>query len=177
VPTWFSFLEYIMLSKRTKERIRRNRDKRLTDQPMIALCSGKPWETENDYEYFMYRNVPCAVIRNPIFGYLCGYIAVPLNHPWFTNPETRVSTTAHGGITFSATGIKRDPCSLDGDKCHGTLGFDCGGRRDYSPIPEEGHPENYRTMDYVLAVVRKLALEAKSVKRFKFKDNVLSPWG
>lgn len=61
-----------------------------------------PWKDEPDEVLFVCLNYYCAIMRNHL-GALCGYAAVPLEHPWFglnANNALTLTLHAHGGITF-----------------------------------------------------------------------------
>lgn len=131
-----------------------------------------PWDSEPDrIQWKTAAGLPGLIVRN-YHGALCGYAAVPPDHPLhgadYEKPEVRV----HGGLTYSA------PCAEDDAICHVPepgepddvwwFGFDCGHYRDLSPgmsavlrkaglspVPSMG--EVYRTVDYVTAEVELLA--------------------
>lgn len=102
-----------------------------------------PWQDEPDKMQWpdSATGLPCLIKRNPV-GALCGYVGVPVGHPWYGEHyrEVHPDVQIHGGLTYS------DACQ-EGDEghtiCHVPalgepdhawwLGFDCGHRGDYAP--------------------------------------------
>lgn len=43
------------------------------------------WRQEPDYLFWIEEssNLPCAIVRTPIYGSLCGYVGVPSGHPYY----------------------------------------------------------------------------------------------
>lgn len=88
-----------------------------------------PWMTEPDYVSWVDEatGLDCLVVRNRM-GALCGYVGMPVGHPWFGMHYDEVpqamDSAAHGGLTYSSE------CA--GHICHDSpnevwwLGFDCG---------------------------------------------------
>lgn len=75
-----------------------------------------PWNSEPDRLEFEEHGLPCLMRRGPL-GAWCGYVAVPLGHPYY-GKEGR-DLDVHGGVTFMGT--------CQGDICH---------------TPKEGAPDN-----------------------------------
>lgn len=120
-----------------------------------------PWQDEPDKLQYVdgATGLPCLIVRNPFYGYLCGYIGVREGHELYGvhfsecplrcgaaecghTPETKLQT--HGTINFS------EPCDPDGEVvkvaiCHDVqgedrvwwFGYDCArtSERDYTPHP------------------------------------------
>jgi hypothetical protein len=62
-----------------------------------------------------------TVIRNTR-GYRCGYVRVPVGHPWHGQDYDDVNAECHGGLTFSQAD---EPCTAPGPDDAWWLGFDC----------------------------------------------------
>jgi hypothetical protein len=62
-----------------------------------------------------------TVTHNDI-GYRCGYVRVPLGHPWH-GKGYELDVDVHGGITFSQSDV---PCDAPGADTDWWVGFDCG---------------------------------------------------
>lgn len=134
-----------------------------------------PWIDEPDRVEWRHEGLPCLIRRGPL-GALCGYVAVPPEHPWHGAHYDDVPASAHGGLTFA-------------DRCHGEIchvpqpgepddvwwfGFDCGHYQDlipefckriadgayYAPILTEG--VSYRDVAYVRAETLELAEQVVS---------------
>jgi hypothetical protein len=54
-------------------------------------------------------------------GHRCGYIRIPLGHPWH-GQEYEIECDVHGGITFAQADI---PCDKGGPDNAWWIGFDC----------------------------------------------------
>lgn len=130
-----------------------------------------PWQDEPDRVDFVHAGFACLIIRHFAHGHLCGYVAVPPDHPRYEEFE-HGDLEAHHGVNYA------DKCS--GDVCHVPapgmpddvwwLGFDCGHVFDLSPgsnayfatlglKPRIKGPfrEVYRELPYVHRVVEHLA--------------------
>lgn len=55
-------------------------------------------------------------------GHLCGYLKLPIDHPWAKTSMMELHSGVHGGITFS-----------DGNDEEWLIGFDCGHSTDIVP--------------------------------------------
>lgn len=96
--------------------------------------------------------------------HLCGYIAVPPDHPWARMGYDDVRCEVHGGLTYASLAEqfyegKVAPAGWS------VLGFDCAHAGDLLPVTAErsrlrGYGE-YRTIDYVRAQLENLARQAK----------------
>lgn len=140
-----------------------------------------PWQDEPDRALWRHRGLPCIITRQPQSGHLCGYVGVPLGHPWHGKGYDDVDATVHGGLTYAR--------ACEGDVCHVPkpgesddvwwLGFDCSHYRDYAPgraammrelsrkhpelLPprDRNEDETYMDIDYVQAEVQRLANQAR----------------
>lgn len=100
-----------------------------------------PWDNEPDRIEWYVGDTPCLILRNPHFGNLCGYVAVPPGHQWhgrvYDNIDEEAHADVHGGLTYS------DFCFPQGGICHVPrpgqpdnvwwLGFDCNHCGDHAP--------------------------------------------
>ena len=79
------------------------------DRPENVLSKGE----HSDFEWM--------TVHNGI-GYRCGYVRVPVNHPWHGKHYDDLSVDIHGGLTFAEPD---KPC--DGNRPDNAwwLGFDC----------------------------------------------------
>lgn len=145
-----------------------------------------PWQREPDFVRFRHLGLPCLITRQDHSGHLCGYVAVPLGHPWHGEDYDAIDAEVHGRITYC------NPCAHN--VCHVPkpgesddvwwVGFDCAhGMSDYRPfkvpIPDGLTPEllalvtqleafnahgTYRDLAYVHAEVLGLADQARSAQ-------------
>jgi len=119
----------------------------------------------------------CEVCANGI-GYFCGYVTVPVGHPWNVESYDDIGADVHGGLTY---GHKNDDGSFQ-------VGFDCAHSGD-APSPEyvaEQHRkylnsyargESYDTMHWTVDMVKRetdslarQAQEAASKPTMSFAD-------
>lgn len=56
-----------------------------------ALWLPGPWDEEPDQVEFSHAGLPCVLIRVPVQGSWCGYVAVPAGHQLFGVPIERLS--------------------------------------------------------------------------------------
>lgn len=68
-------------------------------------------------------------------GYRCGYVRVPLGHPWHGKDYGDVDADVHGGLTFAEADV---PCGNGEDADH-WFGFDCAHCFD---APDPALPDN-----------------------------------
>ena len=107
-------------------------------------------------------------------GYRCGYVRLPLGHPWHGNSYDEIHPEVHGGLTFSEPDV---PCDAPGPDTDWWIGFDCGHGGDAPdptlPLsPEMGSflmkHDNFgvvRTQEYVEAECINLCKQAVSVTK------------
>lgn len=136
-----------------------------------------PWQDEPDELGWQDQEtgLPCAIIRAPITGSLCGYVGVPPGHPlfgWRYDDPLPMALAVHGEITWSGA------LPNQRDTTHHYFGFDCAHCDDYMPamvaklrqlslIDDRFLPlaattfssfgETYRTIDFVKAECARLA--------------------
>lgn len=56
-------------------------------------------------------------------AFRCGYIQLPIWHPWHGRHYNDINTDVHGGLTFSEPDM---PCNTVGEDKDWWVGFDCG---------------------------------------------------
>lgn len=137
---------------------------------------GGPWDDEPDLIEWQSDSAPsfwCQINRTEATGCLCGYVAVPQDHPVHGHGFSEVDALVevHGGLTFGGPGV----AGL------WVFGFDCGHGFDVHPamearlkatMPREMYAEHqrvltsespgmprttYKTLSYVRAEVESLA--------------------
>jgi hypothetical protein len=123
-----------------------------------------PWQSEPDDRMWTdeLTGLRCALHRAELTGAWCGYVAVPVDHPWhvlLALHDFSFDVDVHGGVTFAG--------QFDGPDWW--IGFDCGHAFDYMPatvaelrrIGVEPAPlfadAHYWTVDEVVAEVARLA--------------------
>jgi hypothetical protein len=132
------------------------------------------WVDEPDQVFAEYKNIKCKLLRHLFLGHFCGYVMLPVDHPWIKLNPFKLDCYVHGGITYG-----RD----EGDGYW--LGFDCAHAWDLIPanskimedVKEEmkekfpnfpsSYQESYKNLAFVIAECQNLAdqvLEAQIVK-------------
>jgi hypothetical protein len=137
-----------------------------------------PWDEEPGSVAFVHAGYPCQIWRNPRQGYLCGYVGVPLDHPWASLDFDINEPQVHGGVTYfepaDATVALRagaeDPFHcVDAEAvlrstkpARWWIGFDCGHAGDLIPAVSAlfRHPVVYRDVAFVRREVESLAHQA-----------------
>lgn len=121
-----------------------------TDPELKKSLPPGPWQDEPDVfiyrdEYSGYR---CEIQRSVSSGHLCGYVFVPLDHPFivkrladgrslFDNPFE-----VHGGISYLKKSSSHNDVYI--------IGFDCAHLGDYIPIMGDSEWGSiYRSFSYV----------------------------
>lgn len=106
------------------------------------------------------------ILRHPTLGHLCGYVDLPISHPWAKCEEYNVDCNVHGGITF---GPRQNE---NGETFR--IGFDCAHYLDYSPgmlrykqygLGTKIGKETYKSMEFVMRECESLALQAKEAMK------------
>jgi hypothetical protein len=72
-----------------------------------------------------------VVVHNGM-GYRCGYVRVPLGHPWHGKDYNDLNVEVHGGVSFAEADV---PCDAPGADTDWWIGFDCAHAFD-APDPE-----------------------------------------
>jgi hypothetical protein len=136
-----------------------------------------PWQYEPDRVHFddPATRLPCRVERHAMYGHLCGYVGLPVGHPWFEAPIPllrQLGVRAYGGLNCAR-----------GDRDQWWIGFDTMHTRDYSPgqwgierrlqahLPGWSmplsiqEPAQYKTLAFVRRHVGLLAAQARDLHR------------
>lgn len=109
-----------------------------------------------------------VVVHNGM-GYRCGYVRVPVGHPWHGKSDCDVDCEVHGGLTFSEKDVDCDKGGPDDAWWHG---FDCAHAWDL-PDPSlpncrelsYGRDGEVRTQDFVEGECRSLCEQAAGAQR------------
>jgi hypothetical protein len=145
----------------------------------FADWGAGPWSDEPDKVQWAdpATGLPCLVNRNRM-GAWCGYVGLPVSHPWRDGNYHDFDVDVHGGLTYGP-----EPCAETEDGsgiCHVTespdeddvqwIGFDCHQCYDLSPgmlayerrhnLPHIDAPwgdNTYKTIEYAKAEATKLA--------------------
>lgn len=126
------------------------------------------WETEPKHERWTdpTTGYECAIVRHTTLLHLCGYVGVPVDHPWYRKgyDDVRMADNdwpeVHGGLTYASD---HEP-TAKGDNLW-WLGFDCAHCGDLSPYmlkygDRAGRDETYKNWSYVKTEVERLARQA-----------------
>jgi hypothetical protein len=112
-------------------------------------------------------------VTNNGIGYRCGYVRVPVGHPWHGKDYDSVEPypDVHGGLTFAEADAD---CGKGGEDSAWWVGFDCahaGDAQDPSLPGRDGKPlypmpvhdwDTLKTTEYVAAQCRALAEQAEA---------------
>lgn len=107
-----------------------------------------------------------AVLVGPL-GFRCGYVRIPVGHPWHGKHYDKINADVHGGLTYSGDGgFKPGP----DDDPQWWIGFDCGHAGDAAdpelaaPVALRAFPprpgEVVRDQSYVEGECVRLCLQA-----------------
>jgi hypothetical protein len=107
------------------------------------------------------------VIHNRM-GFRCGYVRLPLGHPWHGKGYDDLDVRVHGGLTFAEADM---PCGKGESDDAWWIGFDCGHGGDSADpsLPTESHLASrllsfpgsvIRTQEYIEAECRSLCEQA-----------------
>jgi len=110
-----------------------------------------------------------VVVRRNYLGSWCGYLGVPLDHPWAETEEDYPNVDVHGGCTFTS---RAHPISREEGLFW--VGFDCAHSFDAPPpwmrrelgsnIYTQFHSGVYRTLGYVEDQLIDMVRQAKEAK-------------
>lgn len=102
-----------------------------------------PWDNEPDRaDWTSKTGFKCAMRRGGS-GAWCGYVMIPVGHPWYRKHYDQIDVDIHGGLTYSDTGV----WEVGGDWF---IGFDCAHYNDITPTDKaREHSAVYRDMDCV----------------------------
>jgi hypothetical protein len=109
-------------------------EKLYTFEQKVVWWGDGEWAREPDLLELEYEGYQCRIIRQAHLdgkeqqymfgGFLCGYVSIPLNHPFYKKPYEDIPVDCHGGLTFG-----------EGKKDY-WIGFDCAHSFDYVPSTE-----------------------------------------
>jgi hypothetical protein len=124
-----------------------------------------PWDGEPDRIEWRYKGLPCLMVRTDM-GSLCGYVALPSEHPLFEKNYDDIGVNVHGGLTYASHcqgAICHVPQNGEPDNVW-WLGFDCAHGGDFIPkfnkyevLGIRNFPGKYRDTQYVKKEVERLA--------------------
>jgi len=106
------------------------------------------------------------VIHNGM-GFRCGYVKIPLGHPWYKKDYNDIEVDVHGGLTFTESDVL---CEKSGPDDGWWIGFDCA-HADDKPDPMLPHERDLggffrdgvvRTQSYVENECRRVCEQAKN---------------
>ena len=132
----------IQFLKKTKYTIKMEQIHKYSSDLKLAWWGNGEWVEEADEIYWEYKNTSCKITRmvhideisedkisiedlktiSMFGGHLCGYISIPLDHPW-SEKDTSIGCDVHGGCTWNET-------EKDGKRW---IGFDCAHYDDIQP--------------------------------------------
>ena len=123
-------------------------------------------EEEGDHERFEYRGLRCYIVRNPVLGFLMGYV----EQLYFVDCDDAFEKLdVHGGVTFiGRIGETHYPVEQR-EKNVRVIGFDCGHIYDYIPKIED-RDAVYRDMRYVENECKRLADQLLAIAEEREKD-------
>lgn len=151
---------------------------------MIITCHGLmdktgwpegEWTTEPDRVYWIQEPTGThCVINRASGGHLCGYVRVPIEHPFYgmsydslpkLNVQREISYTESALLFHSQVTVP----DFDLAYMSWWLGFACDRSDDYSPKLARYPGEIYRNIHYVTHICKMLAyrLKAEEVKEIK----------
>ena len=141
----------------------------------LGLVPGE-WTQEPDNAHWIdpASDLDCLIVRSRT-GALCGYVAVPPEHPLYGKGYLEPGVDVHGGLTyadFCAEGSEDGICHVPAaGRPHKVwwFGFDCAhymdkSPRDFDPAYKWGNEEGYyRNVAYVTDEIRSLAQQLAAV--------------
>lgn len=137
----------------------------------INVTDKRPWLTEPNRVEFQHAGFTCLIQRHSELLSLCGYVAVPLGHPWhgkhYADNDLGISKVCvHGGLTYSS--ICHSPICHVSDEPDNVwwFGFDCSHFGDFVPGLTKYRTFDtgvYRDIAYVRNQVEKLAEQLREV--------------
>lgn len=92
--------------------------------------------------------VSCFVMQTDM-GHFCGYVEVPLSHPWRREGYDSIDVEVHGGLTFAGT------IEDDHGKKRYVVGFDCAHYMDVT----QGEPPRWSGPDVIVWDAERVAQE------------------
>lgn len=116
----------------------------ITKEQKLELYIPGEWIDEPDFVEFYYRNYKCFILRNKKLGFLCGYIVIKKNHPWFGKDDQDIECKVYNGLTYSSQ-LEKDPVVGSGF----FIGFDCGDFYDFIPAIDFSNEFKLRTLNEI----------------------------
>ena len=90
----------------------------------------------------------CTIKRNTT--YYCGYITLPINHPYYNYHQENIPIKVHGGFTY---------------KNNGTFGFDCAHIYDYKySYPTNDAKATYKDFEFVKAELVRISKKFRKIE-------------
>ena len=127
-----------------------------------------PWDTEPDVIRWtlVQTRLACVIARNPRYGHLCGYVAVPAGHPMHGRDTEDLHLAAHWELSYAGDGTYVVPDDAIADSAGAWwIGFHCyhvGDVAPGDPLSVELAAElggEYRDVEYVGLVCAIVALQ------------------
>lgn len=141
------------------------------------MTNKQEWLDEPNKLEWEYEGYECVIIRNSIYGYLCGYVCLDIGHPWalkYSEDATIRSIDVHGGITFSDNFLPIKPYKTNVNVWW--IGFAAGHTKDFCPFNNIFDTTiinaTYKNMAFIKAEVEKLARQCKEAANNKRIDDI-----
>ena len=120
------------------------------------------WDQEPDSHEFEFAGLKCEMWRNG-GGAWCGYVYLPVGHPYFKVEYGEIKAEVHGGLTYAE--------EVDG---LWKIGFDCGHLYDVKPAYQHDRAfreptASYRTFSYAKGETTSLAAQMDVAARKETK--------
>lgn len=116
------------------------------------------FELIKDFEVDGFR---CVILKTTI-EILCGYVALPLHHPYFDKDIEEIPCEVHGGVTYAEPSLAL--VDADGALQVWWIGFDCLHIGDAVPSIPALSQGVYRDEKFVEEQLRALVAQLKDVK-------------
>ena len=131
-----------------------------TAEQKIKWWGHGEWINEPDEVLFDHHGIQCKVLRiahpepnckdEHVFGgHLCGYVAIPFDHPYYQKMYEEMDIDCHGGLTYGECSDRH------------WVGFDCAHFFDITPSMEilyEIIPEIKKSTDAINEIYKKLGI-------------------
>lgn len=135
-----------------------------TSDEKLSWWGNGEWVEEEDLVYWEYKGIKCKVQRvafadrsgHMFGGHLCGYIQIPLDHPWASSDPYKIDCSVHGGITYG---------KKEGDGNY-WIGFDCGHSMDIVPSTEK----HFRRFDDYLEFEKRFSSICPQIFQRSYKN-------
>ena len=127
----------------------------------------RPWLDEPNLKRWNYQTLDLIVVRNALYGNLCGFVRLPKGHRDYGKDWSELFRFyhVHGGLDFSGRYVYHLPCACYINGCHHQwwIGFSCNSGSDILPYEIDRAAYNYRNLsfykdfDYVSSEAERLA--------------------